>query len=288
MGDFVTFPEGFSEDFIPYKRPKFVSFLEGSPRIVRILDENAYGIMRHWIRIGKPFPIMCLGDECPICKKNAEIRAQYPDDFGDVKGYLPRQYRWMVNVLDRTPVVKDPETGEEYYGVVSGKAVTFPTVTSDGLRSLVDQQPAPSNTIKVLERGKRLFELIKTFHLESLAIDDDTGEESGGINTFDIKLVTLGKKQSMTISVVPLYQNVDDITPILDEFELEKYVLSSIGVQLSPEEMVRATEGVSLADIFAARRAQEEAEISSELQEALSDTAGELVQDLFTHEGSAE
>ena len=97
--------------------------------------------------------------------------------------------------------------------------------------------------------------------------------------------MTLGKKQSMTISVVPLYQNVDDVAPLLEELELEKYVLSSIGVQLTPEEMERAVTGVSLADIFAARRANDEAEITSELQEALSDTAEAAVQDLFSSEG---
>jgi hypothetical protein len=226
---------------------------------------------------------MCLEDECPICRKNEEIRSQHPDDFRQVKGYIPRQYRWMVNVLDRTPVVVDPETGDEYYGTVVGREVKFPPVTDDGLRSLVGLEPQPSNTIKILERGKRLFEMLNTFHVESLKVDD-SGEEKGGITTFDIKLITLGKRQTMTISVVPLYQNEDDVTPIVEGNGLNKYVLSQVGIQLSPDEMVRAVSGESLKDIFASRRAEEEAEITADITDSLADVSA-TVKDLFDHEG---
>jgi len=283
--DFVSFPEGYGEEFVSYDRPKFMAFREGSPTIVRVLDETAHMVIRHWIRTSsRSYSVMCLEDQCPICIRNKEIRESYPDNFRDIKGYIPKQYRWMVNVLDRTPVIVDPETNEEYYGNVVGREVKFPTVTQDGQRSLVGIEPCPSNTIKILERGKRLFEQLKTYHLESLVVDEESGEESGGIQTFDLKFITLGSGPKMTITINPLYQRNDDITTILEAGELNKYILSSVGIQLTPEEVERAVKGETLRDIFAARRAQDEVEVTAELQGALADATESLVGDLFKSE----
>ena len=137
---FADFPER-RDRTADFNRPVFLRMREGYQLIVRILDSHAEKVLKHWINSSKT-SVLCLGDECPICQQNETIRRENPKTFQKIKGYIPVQRRWMVNILDRTPVIKDEETGEEYYAV-KGK---FPTVTRDGERSLVNVQPVPSNT----------------------------------------------------------------------------------------------------------------------------------------------
>jgi len=136
MSKWVEFPD--REQFETFERPQYLSFLEGFPVIVRVLDKRAYHTRKHWLNRQRT-SILCLGESCPICQNNAKIRAENPKSFRNIRGYIPIQNRYVVNVLDRTPVVIDPETGDEYYAR-QGK---FPTVSDDGERSLAKIEPRP-------------------------------------------------------------------------------------------------------------------------------------------------
>lgn len=270
---FVEFPDTEFESDFP--RPQYLKFVEGMPLIVRVLDNRAYHVRKHWIN-SQRLSVLCLGDACPICERNAQIRKEFPNNFRNQRHYIARQNRYMINVLDRTPVVIDEETGDEYYA----KQGVFPSVTSDGQRSLANVQPQPSNTVKILERGKTMFEQLKAYHEEMGEFDEDGHAIKGGLTTFDLKIITMGKGLDKVISPMPLPQNNDDVSGILEELELETYVLSSIGIQLAPDELEKvAYQGVSLRDVFAERRADEESETSSE-SGALLD-ASERVSSLF-------
>jgi hypothetical protein len=228
-----------------------------------------------------------LGENCPICLKNESLKHEFPDSFRKQKGYIGRNRRYLVNVLDKTPVLKDQETGVEYYAY-KGK---FPTVSSDGEKSLVDLKPEPSNTIKILERGRELFEQLASIHNETSIseIDPTSGDElvSGGLTSFDIKLVTMGAGKDMVITVMPILQSNDDVGPILKERELKTHVLSTVGILLSPNEMVDLTRGVSLKDIFSKRRAEEDvADAKNEVQGSLADVQA-TIEALYGDDGSS-
>jgi hypothetical protein len=273
---FVEFPDSnFDNDFA---KPQYLKYVEGMPLIVRILDDRAYHVQKHWIN-SQRLSLLCLGGECPICERNAQIRKEFPKSYWNQRDYISRSNRYMVNVLDRTPVVVDEETGEEYYA----RQGNFPTVTSDGSRSLANLEPRPSNTIKILERGKTLFEQLKAYHEEFGEFDEDGNTVSGGLTTFDIKIITLGKGLDKVISPMPLPQNNYDVSEILDEIEQEKHDLSTLGILLSPDEVEKvAYRGVSLRDIFAERKAEEESEVASGTysDDTFAD-AGERVAGLF-------
>jgi hypothetical protein len=158
--------------------------------------------------------------------------------------------------------VIDPETGDEYYAVKG----QFPPVSTDGARSLAKVEPVPSNTIKVFERGRALFEQLLALHQETGEFDDDENLVKGGITTFDIKLVTMGEGRDKVISPIALMQNADDVTLILKEKELEPHVLSTLGLLFTPEELEQvAYGGASISDIFVERRAVRDAEVNQEL-----------------------
>lgn len=263
---FADFPER-RDRTADFNRPVFLRLREGTPVTIRILDSHAEKVLKHWINSSKT-SVLCLGEECPICQQNEIIRRENPKTFQKIKGYIPVQRRWMVNVLDRTPVIKDEQTGEEYYSV-KGK---FPTVTSDGDRSLVNIQPVPSNTIKILERGQTLFELLAVIHADSV---EEHGEEAGGITKFDVKLVPAGNGTDMVISAIPQSKN-DDIAPILEQNNLTPYVLSAVGIELTPDEVTNVVRGVSIRDIFAARRAKDESDSDKELKSSFSDLSDKV------------
>jgi hypothetical protein len=264
---FVEFPERRGEEFTPFVRPKYLRFVEGSPLIVRILDKTAYSVDKHWIQKVNT-SVICLGEQCPICKHNEELRAESPNTFRRSKGYIGINRRYMVNVLDRTPVLKDTETGIEYYAS-KGK---FPTIDSSGEKSLVGLEPESSNTIKILERGRELFEQLSMIHNETIKVEDDV--ETGGLTSFDVKLVTMGRGKDTVITVMPMLTSDDNVESILEKEGLEPHILSTVGILLSPDEMVDLTRGISLKDIFAKRRAEEEiAETSAEVQGTLADVS---------------
>jgi len=271
MKPFVEFPDKSSGD-VNFTRPKYLRFKEGSPVLVRILDESAHSVEKHWIQKANA-SLLCIGELCPLCLHNDELRREFPDSYKKSKGFYNRSRRYLVNILDRTPVIKDPETGEEYYAV-KGK---FPTTTSDGERCLVGIDPEPSNTIKILERGRELFEQLAMIHSETvdLSIDPTTGNEvvKGGITSFDIKLSTKGAGKDMTIMAMPMTQFNDDVTSIIEKNNLDRYVLSSVGMQLTADEMIDVTKGVSITDIFAKRKAEAETEVAEEVQGSLADVS---------------
>lgn len=271
MKPFVEFPE--KDEFeTTFSRPVFLRFKEGSPTIIRILDKSAHSVEKHWINNIKT-SVICTGEQCPICKNNEKLRAEFADSFKKAKGYSARNRRYSVNVLDRTPVIRDPEDGTEYYAV-KGK---FPVASPDGERSLVGLTPEPSNTIKILERGKSLFEQFEALHEEFAQVGTDAeGNETitGGLTTFDIKLSTLGSGKETTITAIRL-DNKDDVTPIIESKGLSPYVLSNTGILLSPSEMTRLMRGVGLKDIFAERRANDD-DVTGDLKSTVTDISEEI------------
>lgn len=264
---FSNFPDFVSEntDFQPVR---YLRIKDGYPVTIRIIDDKSFYVAKHYIP-SQRMSIVCLGEQCPICQRNAEIRAKHGRNARNQSGFFNVQHRNMVNVLDRTLVVVDEETGDEYYAYKG----TFPTTTKDGERSLVDVEPRPSNTIKILERGRSLFDDINVLHNEYL--------EEGGITAIDLKIIANGSGPDMSVSIVPKPKRDEPVDELLANTSDERYVLETVSVQLSPDEMLEfAYGGVALRDIFAKRRAEDASDVDRELQSSLADVE-DSIESLF-------
>ncbi len=253
-----------------YPKVKYLRFQEGIPSIVRVISAESLYVAKHYLKNIRT-SILCLEDQCPICDKNKTLREQHGRNASKQPDYINIQNRNIVNVLDLTSVIVDDETGNEYPAFKG----TFPTVTQDGQRSLADVLPRPSNTIKVLERGKRLFEQFDVYHNEYAHL--------GGIRGLNLKFVTLGAGTKMTISVVPLPEQSTPLDELFDALDADARIepeLATLGIQLVPDEVLQAVSGVSLRDIFAARKLEDTNSVDATLQGDLADVEG-AVSDLF-------
>lgn len=232
-----------------FRRTRWMKLPLGT-HTVRILNSPATLIYTHWIKTGTTpgSSIKCLGDNnCPICINNEKIRLERPDDFRDVAGYIPWQQRWFTNVLDRT-VLKtctNENCGEDNTLLEDG--VHYPSNCWKCNTSLLEINPAPSNTVKVLSRGPRLFvEKIEPIDL----VTQDVDGNPLGITNFDISLVVQkGSNKYPDIGAVAQASRNDKIEIDKEElFDLDKVV-----IVLDSTEIIQHQRGVSFKDIFAAR-----------------------------------
>lgn len=223
-----------------FRRTEFVDLTPGQTTI-RIIDtaEEAAKFYTHYV---KGVSIKCLGDDCPICKNNTRIYAENPESYRDVPGWSPRQERFAVNVLDKTPVKICPNCQAE----VKKHGTGFLPVCPKCNQPIVEVKEAPLNKIKVLSKGVTVADLLNGID-ESIL---DADGEKIGINNFDIVLYVAGSGKTQTISPIPLADKRD--TP---EYNVaDKFDLDNVAIELNPEEISSLLKGISLRDIFAARK----------------------------------
>ena len=252
-----------------FKSTEYVKLVSGVPQQFRILSETAHHVEKHFIPVSK-ISVLCLGEEtCPICQNNAKLKQEHEDvSPRQIRGYLPRQNRYMVNVLNRTTVKVSP----------SGN-VTFPTQgqfpTNDPQTGelLVNIEAKPLDKVQVLERGPTLFAQLNA--INDTVADPETGNPLG-LWTYDVVITASGSGRKMTTNVIP-YPNMNDEVNLPEE---DIFILETLGIQLSPEEMTLAVRGVSLRDIFEARRATDESLVGSDPQ-VISDDVQEKIETLF-------
>jgi hypothetical protein len=270
MSSFVNIPESNEKE---YKATEYVKLTSGVPVRMRILDEKAYHTTKHFIPNQK-VSVLCLGDEhCPICQTNARLFKENPElSPRQIKGIIPRQNRYMVNVLNRT-MVKTTSVGTIVYPVHG----QFPTNDPDTGELLVNISATPLNRVQVLERGPTLFSQLNV-------INDSVTDENGnpkGIWTFDIVITSSGTGRKTTTNVIP-YPDQNDVIPgTKEELDEKKYVLSSLGLQVTANEMRQLLNGVSLKDVFASRKASNESELTSDEGEISEDVVDKVNKILF-------
>lgn len=240
-----------------FKKQEFITLGQGQ-HLIRVLDEDYLEVQTHFVNKSS---IKCLGADCPICKNNRIIIQENPETFKDVKGYLPRASRFFINVLDRTNVKICPKCGEEI------KAVGLPACPECN-QSIISTPVTPLNKIKILAKGKTLFEQL--VQLEN-AILDDSGSRIG-LTNFDIQLMVMGSGKTTTTT--PIYTGKPGTPPEYkaeDKFDLEKAVIT-----LTPEEITDFLRGIGLKDIYTARRLgkdQKDATPNTQLPASLEDAA---------------
>lgn len=254
----------FKQDF---KRTQFLDL--SSTAVIRVLSNDRLVVYTHWIN---RTPIVCLGDECPVCSSNKILRMQYPETFKEESKYSPRRTTKLVNVLDKTPTRVCPNCDAE--NRAGSSAGTASACKKCGQILTGDAQPL--RKVKVLSRGVELFDDLDTIYN---AVLDEKGEKVG-LTKFDITLaVSSGAKKAPT----PIPGAVGEEEVVNPE---DLYNLEDATIKLEVEEILDFQRGVSLRDIFAARRAsKEKAEvpgsaeiISPETEQSIQDEVDKLFQ----------
>ena len=252
-----------------YRSTEYVKISSGVPLRLRVLDKRAIHLVKHFIPSQK-VSIICLGDEtCPICQNNQRLSKESPKlTPRQIRGYISRQNRYMVNVLNRT-MVKETLSGNVTYAV-SGQ---FPTHDANTGESLLEVEAKPLNRVQVLERGPTLFSQLNAIHD---AVLDETGNPLG-LTVYDITIMASGSGRKMATNVIP-HPDQNDVVEIPDE---EKFALESLGIQLSPSEITDLIKGVSLRDIFESRRASEEISILKDAEGQVGEGVQKSIDALF-------
>lgn len=255
-----------------FKPTKFLKIIPGYPVRVRILDDSAYRVTKHYLPKQK-VSLVCLEDECPICENNRKLVEANPDTpYNEIAGIIGKQNRYLVNVLNRTKV-KITASGKVVFAGADGK---FPTQHPESGEDLANVKPVHLNTVEVLERGSTLFGQLNGIHD---TIRDDDGNRIG-LTNFDIILTATGKGRQMTVSAIAQPQFNEPIGLYNDEL----YNLEKVPMRLSSNEIIKLINGISLQDIFESRRALKDTEeletVATEVAEDVEDTIENLFTDL--------
>ena len=204
---------------------------------IRILTNGYLPVQTHYINKAT---VVCLGDDCPVCASNKMLIMQYPETFRKEPKYSSRRTVNLVNVLDKT-VVKACECGLEY---PLGPSTQGSFACKCG--KIVASEAKPSMKVKVLSRGVTLFDQLDAINN---AVLDESGERVG-LTGYDITLVISGSGKEKTITPITGQTKPE---PAVDESLL--FDLDNVTIKLTAPEMVDLMRGVSLKDIFSARRA---------------------------------
>ena len=207
----------------------------------RILTNGYLTIPTHYINRAT---VQCIGEGCPVCANNKMLIMQFPDTYKDESKYSPRRYVNLVNVLDNTLVRRCGKCSNE----VSAQHGSVSSVCKCG--ELLTGTPEHSGKIKVLSRGVTLFDDLDNINN---AIMDASGERVG-LTGYDITLIVSGSGKNKKMTPVP-----GQISPLPPFEEKDLYDLENVTIKLSATELVDLQRGVSLKDIFSARKAAEKA-----------------------------
>jgi len=247
-----------------FKKVEYIKLPAGNT-IIRILQPKTYDYFVHYINAAY---LMCLGDECPICASNRKLISENPEKFREIKGWSSRSERHSVNVLDKTLVKICSGCKEE----VKKVGANFPTTCPGCGVVIVAEEIKPLNKIKVLSRGKTLFENFNG--IENSVLDDEGNPVP--LTSYDFTLFVTGTGRETNITVIPM---VDKKEPY-EVVEAELFDLSKTVITVTPEEMKEVQRGVSIKDIFAARKASEPKEMSEANEEAVK-SAEQIVNELM-------
>jgi hypothetical protein len=194
------------------------------------------------------------------------IIMQYPETFRDEAKYSPRRTVNLVNVLDKT-MVKTCECGIEIIATQS-----TPGAVTCKCGKIITGEAHPSMKVKVLSRGVTLFDQLDAINN---AILDSSGERIG-LTGYDITFVISGTGKNKIIT--PIAGQATP-APVVDEADL--YDLDAVTIKLTATELVDLMRGVSLKDIFSARRATSKSASITDLPKELLDSVQSDVDALF-------
>ena len=254
-----------------FKKTKFFLWQPGQHRF-RLLGDEAPRIPSYWF--GRGF-IQANGFDDPQATLNRRIKLESPENFRSNPSWRPIQDRYYANVLDLTPVKMCPNCEAE----VKATNGTFPAICDRCSVGVInDVEVKPLEQVRVLTGGKTLFEQIPAVEAKF----KDENDESISITTYDCIMHVVGKGSTRS-SVVLADTDAETELPKVYPLEVppeDFYDLYSIVPKVTDDEMDKLLTGVSLGDIFAARKGTDENEDKDAL-EADSKEVEKKVEELF-------
>lgn len=230
----------FKSDF---KKTLFVDM--NATSTVRILTANRLELYTHYVNRAN---VACLGDDCPVCANNKVLIMQFPETFKEESKYSPKRLLKLVNVLDKTLVRVCPKCQTENHA--NGQA---PSTCRCG--EILTTTPTSSNKIKVLSSGVKLFDQLDAINNAIL----DTSGERIGLTGYDLTFLVSGTGKNKVITPI-----TGQVSPAPEYDEKDLFDLENVTIKLTPAEMVDLQRGVSLKDIFSARKASAKVEAVAE------------------------
>jgi hypothetical protein len=236
-----------------YPKINFMKFDYGQ-HLLRVIGKPV-ALYSHYLRSSN-LSIKCLGDDCPICQNNKKIFLEHPNDFREVKGYVPRQYRHYFNGLDRTLVKVCPNCQAENKRNSSGQ---FPPTCTSCNAMITSIKESQANKVKLVN--------ISDTNAKMLAVQAQSVLDTEGnilpLDSYDIMFTIIpGERKVILPQTVPA--NNDKVEVPEDAL----YDLNRAVIILEPEEIISLLKGVALRDIFAARStSKEEVEVEKAIEE---------------------
>lgn len=219
-----------------------ISFLDlqAGQHTIRLLENKSTKIYTHFLA-GRT-TVACLGEACPICANNKRLLVENPDNFRDIKGWSPRTERFYVNVLDKTSVKTCPSCQKEIK-MFNGQ---FPPTCACGafIHTVAEH---PSNKVKVWNFGNTVGDQLNAFAKSIL----DANKEPVPLTNYDLNLIVTGAGKEKKTNLIPMVHLNEKVEVPADAF----YDLSKAVIHLEAEELLQLQRGVSLKDIFTARKA---------------------------------
>lgn len=261
-----------------YSTRRKVTYMELTPgvHLIRLLEDNAKRFFVHWIN---NTTIECLDEDCPICENNVRLMRELSKDkaFRNAKDWSPPTKKFFVNVMDRTTVkvCGNPQCSYEVTRVLNTQANkwVFPSTCPKCNGFVSDVEPTVSNKIKVLGKGTTLFDDFNT----ALTTELDDDMEPRPITSYDFAVSSSGSGRDTKVKATPQSNRNDKV-----EFNPEDlYDLSSPVIRLTREEVLDFKRGVSLKDLFTARKAEEVTGEATEKAEVTESVSKDILDEIF-------
>ena len=262
MENTFTFNTVEQRDYKEFRRAKFLRYDVGA-HTVRFLSQPKT-FFTHYLR--GIATVECLEENCPICENNRQLREQYGKDASKQPTFNSSSARHYVNALDRTLVKRCPQCDMLNYRNNTGR---FSGQCTECGAFITEVVPEEAREVVVVNMSNSTNGVLAATAAQKMTSDGVP------INLFDYDvsfLVTMsGKKKTITPSIT---DNNDSIE--VDEEEL--YDLDNVVIRLTAEEITTLLTGVSLKDIFLARRGETFLETDANLEDVT-----EQVENLFTN-----
>jgi len=217
----------------------YVKFSDKEKIVLRILDDHAKTVWKHWVAEangGKGLMAVCPNTATlKVCPIDLALQGLAKDD----PKVLERRakVRFMINVLDRTPVTQ----------CTTCETVTTGKVCKNCGADVKKNEFVPLNKVKILEGGPRLFREtlagIETLQMEEFEKD---------ITEYDITFSTQGNGRDRKIAAVPQSPEPLNEKWLLDPATGEKQSVFDLDLLSEPtptEEIKLMMEGATMDEL---------------------------------------
>jgi|WetSurSiteA1Bulk_404760.scaffolds.fasta_scaffold06475_4 hypothetical protein len=250
--------EGKTFNKVPYLR------LTAGQHTIRILDKVVEPVDTHFI-MGK-MTVKCLEDECPICDNNKRILMENKETFRDVPGWAPKSKRWVLNILDRSLVKICPN--KDCACPVKKQGENFPPQCPECGAFLNAVQIEQYNKVQIMSCGVTLAEQLNQIEA---SVQDEAGNVLGW-TSYDINLIVTGSGRKKVVTPIPTRH--DDVVEIPADQLADT---SQATLSLNADEIIDLLKGVSLKDIFTARKSGKLDEVTEEAVSEISEEVNNIL-----------